>query len=340
ELLKRVRFARMQVDYMLILRNKEYLRESKNAGKSWPAEYAPNIRTRAFFTAGEAVGMPEMCETWDKVFLSLGERAGKWAEFREKCNPLLLDDITGARVEVLANAAAKACELLLLDQASTYIEQVKSCIKDGKMSIRELPVDVTCARMANHTPGRFADWDKIPQAVNLNRQGVNPSDCSGSFKLGWDSEYVYVLAIVQDDAFVPDRERYWMGDGIEIYFNMLDDEGLPPNTYGPDDFHFGVSADGFVYDYDSTSLGNPLGLGMVPGMITNHKRTQDGYLLEVAIPWKSMFLNQAEPGYTFGFSIAFDDLDTSGQYLKHHVLWKGSTAYINTQGWGRIELGD
>lgn len=344
ELLMRVRVARMQVDYMLILRGDEYLSEAKNAGEAWPVEYAPDVRARAFFITGEESGLAEQCAVWDKIgVLSLGERGGKWAELRDKSS-LFVPEAMKTRFSVLAAAAGKACEIMRLNQAMGYVKYLQSCVKDAKMNVRETPIDIQCPEMTGHSVGKFEDWDNVAEAGSIAAKNVDIPDLSGSFKLGWDANFIYVLAAVQDNAFVPDCQKYWTGDGVELYFNMLDDPGLPQadgkptSNYGPDDFHFGISAEGCVYDYDSTSLGNPLGYGKVPGMVTKSKRTETGYLLETAIPWKSMFVQQPSDDYTFGFTISIDDLDTPGEGLKRQLLWKGSLAYANTNGWARVRL--
>ena len=345
EVLTRVRSARMQVDYMMILRGDEYLREAKNAGETWPAQHSPEKRIRAFFANAEETGFAAECVKYDQVKLSpMGERGGTWADLREKSIMLLVPETMKMRFSVFAAAAGNACELMKLEQAERYLKYLQSCIKTAEINVRETPIDIVCPKMTNHSTGKFEDWDAISEAGNIASKSVDTPDLSGSFKLGWDSDYLYILTAVQDNALVPDCKKYWTADGIELYLNMLDDQGFPQadgtptSAYGPDDFHFGISAEGCIYDYDSTSVGNPLGLGKVAGMLTDYKKTDTGYLLETAIPWKSLFLRKAENDYTFGFTIAIDDLDEPGEPLKHHLLWKGSTAYINTQGWGRVQL--
>ena len=69
------------------------------------------------------------------------------------------------------------------------------------------------------------------------------------------------------------------------------------------------------------------------------KRTADGYQMEVAIPWKIMFLKSLA-GYTIGFTMSVNDDDSSSAQYEKQLNWRGRQVCTNTEGWDRLELAE
>jgi len=134
---------------------------------------------------------------------------------------------------------------------------------------------------------------------------------------------------------------------VEVFLNILDDQGLPIETagafgnpspgYGPDDYQFlfGVNR-GQIH-----GSGNPLvgGQDYPPSSFPfGVKKTAGGYQMEVVIPWSELRLRPV-PGDTLGFDITIDGYDRTDGNSHRQCAWKGTgNNYKMTTGGGRIRL--
>lgn len=149
--------------------------------------------------------------------------------------------------------------------------------------------------------------------------GVPPSatDFSGRYKLAWDSNFVYVLAVINDDTLIDIHKnglvKYWDDDCLEVFVD--EDHSGGNHQYNYNAFAYHISLDGKVVDIGPDSL---------PHYYPQHcfvKRTQQGTTStwEVAIrlfpdTYRDGVKNRPvvlKAGKTIGFAIAYNDNDHS-----------------------------
>jgi|GEM_PF-5926080 len=376
-LLTRVQRARLAVDYLVILRGPSLAEDAAKAKSTWPERFSRSMRSRAFFDLGEKTGLVKEWSADNGQYNPFGSDV--WSEFVRKydrrSSPEIsrsevdksinetrsnlissgLDDVAKCRVGVLLNAAEYAATNDTAT-AQMYVKLAKKGIDQGGISTRQISDSTQAHRWkSNHKFGNWTDWESLPLSGSIGPERAwygkvkDSADCSGQFKIAWDKENLYYLVSITDDVYTPEPmpDDYWKGDGIELYINTLDDYGLlgmdgkPTTTFGPDDFQVVVNADGKVWEYKPSTggQGNTLAIGDIPGMKTATHKTANGYELEVAIPFKSIFLPDPIPGYTLGVDIAINESDKPGA-LKAQLKWKSDKQFYDTTGWGRAVLSD
>ncbi|MFZ5988734.1 MAG: sugar-binding protein [Bacillota bacterium] len=139
-------------------------------------------------------------------------------------------------------------------------------------------------------------WHSIP-SYTLGRKVIGspaPSDLSGSFKLAWDDDNLYVFADIVDDKVVSVSGG---SDSIELFF---DSDNSRRRSYDSNDFQF-------VFKYGKDTV-----------VETKHAASNDikyksvktdrGYAIEACIPW-SVLGTRAYSGKIVGFDVCADDTD-------------------------------
>lgn len=141
---------------------------------------------------------------------------------------------------------------------------------------------------------------------------------SAKWKVGWDADNLYILAIVTDPAIVQTHtlRPYLIGTGDVVGFELGEHLEV-------------VRTDRFAGGETKTFIG-PLEAGGVtrtlleasgdtfePGAAFTQgnaivRRTSDGYVAEAAIPWSAYGLDDAKPGATYAANFLLADAVSSG----------------------------
>lgn len=149
------------------------------------------------------------------------------------------------------------------------------------------------------------------------------SDLRCEFKTIYDDQFIFFLIKIIDDTLVADKENYYCGDVIQLYFDG--DYSQTPNDYdGVDDinlnFNFGFETIediplGFwnYWDFDKR--------GIQYAKTTNNT----GWILEIKIPLQSLNISSF-PNLPFGFEIRYTDQDAS--CYDHTVQWWSNNTEI------------
>ena len=183
--------------------------------------------------------------------------------------------------------------------------------------------------------GRGRMWSN-KAALRLNNivdgQINGGSDLSAVWQTHWDDKYLYVRVDTVDDKFIRDSRAPWSDDSIEIY---IDADGSRKVKFdGKNDFHF-------IYRWKDRNVN--LSKNSPHKRQLNIKqtmtRTDNGYTLETAIPWKTLGVRPIA-GKIIGIDIQIND-DDSGKGRDGKLAWhsKNDNAWSNPQNFGRLLLG-
>ena len=202
----------------------------------------------------------------------------------------LSDDGTQYQVEVINDFGSIMSDVATLTVTDHHLDIVMTNTAptiDG--NIDEMWSGITSQNIENIINDATVDGDE---------------DFSGNFKVTWDAEYVYFLVTVVDDILVKDVDgldpKYFNYDGIEFYING---NNAFTNLYDGDDAQFSYNWEGDVH----ALAGNKT----TDGILSGQKNTDNGYVMEVALPW-STFDVTAQENKFIGMDVMLFDNDILG----------------------------
>lgn len=179
------------------------------------------------------------------------------------------------------------------------------------------PVDGSMERLAT-SPTSFS-WDRPENVVFGADKWTGPTDLSGQLFLGWDANHLYIAALVVDETVTQPyygRDVY-KGDHLEVFLDVPRRD--PASRSGKKLYQIGLSpgnfAAGEAHIPPEIVKWSPT-LGVVEGARIAARRTEDGYRIEAALPWRSLDVTEAKEGLCLGVDVTLSDADAvldSGQ---------------------------
>lgn len=168
-------------------------------------------------------------------------------------------------------------------------------------------------------------------------------DISYSFKLAFDTTYLYVLADVFDINPITSGDNgtnYENYDNIELFFNP-DLKHFEHGDYGDDaiQIRMNYGVENSPFSGKGTWKGNP----GYTGFEYISADTEDGYIIEGKIPWSGILGEnyEIEIGNKLGFEIMVNDNDL-GDHIESSIAWannlKKNNADSDTRLFGEIIL--
>jgi len=161
---------------------------------------------------------------------------------------------------------------------------------------------------------------------------TDPADCSGSWQALYDSQYLYVLIDINDSKLYNDTALAdsWQDDSVEFYIDGNNSKGASTDE---NDFQYrfgwnvdSPSADMYEYFHRPGSL---VGVEYMMG------QTEDGYRVEIKIPWSAILGRPGAPiGQLIGVDCFINDDDAGGATRESQVAWHATTG----SGWNTPSL--
>jgi hypothetical protein len=148
-------------------------------------------------------------------------------------------------------------------------------------------------------------------------------DLQASYRVGWDSSYLYLAVKVLDDSYVQDTSgaNLFKGDSIEVLLSTSPDTdssslGLTAAHYqvgiSPGRPGIGQNLEAYLW-YPQSKAGS---LSNVPMAAVS---MPDGYRIEFAIPWSVFGVTPAK-GQVLGFAISVSDNDDQSQDIQQTLI--------------------
>ncbi len=175
-----------------------------------------------------------------------------------------------------------------------------------------------------------------------NESGTDWWDATGNFYALYDSLYVYIVAEVKDDDVVSAADKYvlrdfnpYKNDCVEFRLDF-NDGGLGSYTENPSFFKVGIDAFGKrVYTLASEVFD-------VNTCVYKTRITEDGYVIEAAIPHSTHDKNQLLKVGKLGFKVWLYDLNAEAEGLSwpeenldyvHYGMNFGKEAFDGAYHW-------
>jgi hypothetical protein len=161
---------------------------------------------------------------------------------------------------------------------------------------------------------------------------TGPKDCSGSFRVLYDAQNLYILVDVNDDVLVQDSDaaQGWLDDRVEIFIDGDNNKSATNDTV--DDAQYCFRWNHAVVETPVEWYRSP---GSLAGVQYGIAATSSGYLIEVKLPWSAMIGKPAGQGQSIGIDVMIDDDDDGGD-RDSQVAWHGTAHVPNTWGTGRV----
>jgi Carbohydrate family 9 binding domain-like len=205
------------------------------------------------------------------------------------------------------------------------------------------------APFLNSAPDINGDWSDLPSSSERPADTVvfgksnwsGESDLAASFRVAWDTNYLYLGVKVRDDKYVQQASgaNLYKGDSIEVQLdtNVMGD--FFSTELGGDDYQLGISpGKGSVGDNMEAYLWLPISKTGVPAGIKMDAISGSGlYRVEMAIPWKVFGVTPTE-GMHFGFAVSVSDNDISGTYQQTMVSSAPNRSLVDPTTWGDLTL--
>jgi hypothetical protein len=209
---------------------------------------------------------------------------------------------------------------------------------------------VTPYAEASHPPrtitvdGDLSDWAGVPEIAISSKnlvQGEFKDDADGSARaqIAYDDRFLYVAVRVRDNVVVSniapdDIKAHWRTDSVEI-----DVDPTPRSESTLTTFKMGVfpwDTAGHVRAERDADANQGLIEETAPGTQLASKHTDDGYIIETAIPWASIGAKPVS-GKALGFNLLLFDGDEKDARVGDGIN-KGRLAWSFRPGiWGRAE---
>jgi len=165
--------------------------------------------------------------------------------------------------------------------------------------------------------GKLDEWKGATQLAMLNPK-VNGDDASGMSYLAWDATYLYLAVEMRDNEMLNNKPRakLYLNDSVEFLVSTEPREQNP--GYGPHDHQFFITP--------TSGEGKPIAAEVTDreaGTLTDLKdanffgsKAAKGWVVEIAIPWKTLGGFTPQVGATLAMEIRVNDADTSHERFK------------------------
>ncbi|MGE5294131.1 MAG: LamG-like jellyroll fold domain-containing protein [Solirubrobacterales bacterium] len=160
----------------------------------------------------------------------------------------------------------------------------------------------------------------------------DPADASGTWKVLYDAENLYVLLDITDDSLKNDSASSWQDDSVEVYFDGGNTKLTTPLSGDDHQFTFGWTAD----DIQGTNI-----TGATDGIEQAQVTTATGWRIEIKMPWLSIQGAAPQARDLIGIDCYYNDDDDGGDSREGKMLsFSAVEGWNDASQWGTAILGD
>jgi hypothetical protein len=178
----------------------------------------------------------------------------------------------------------------------------------------------------------FGEKNLIRNAADLSRDWSGESDLSGVLHVGFTATNLVIAGTVTDDRLKLNPIDWWLGDEIEVFFDLdLDPDEKKPSRYDGDDYQLLLFPLATDRTWGFTTFGGDRGKtdGGFDGVRSAAARldidgSYAGFTFEVAIPLVNFPRLKVRRGVEIGFDLALVDADDTFRQ-KSYMTWGGGS---------------
>jgi hypothetical protein len=184
-----------------------------------------------------------------------------------------------------------------------------------------------------------------PYVVFTHREWDGSDDLEATWQIAWDDTYLYLLANVTDDLHMQTQtgRTAYLGDSMELQLDTARMSSLR-STLDPNTFQISLSPGDFAaippsaWRFQGTADGQMLDAPSPHGILVAAQRSQNGYILEAAIPWRDINLRPSI-GMVLGLAVNFNDNDRPGTAVQEMMKSNApNRRYGDPVTWGTLRL--
>jgi len=216
------------------------------------------------------------------------------------------------------NAAGENWRGLLSDARIYNKALTKLQVLAAMAGLERVDLEVACALEPPVIDGQV-DGIWAAAATNSFVPLADPADGSGTWKVLYDANNLYVLVEVTDESLKNDSTSAWQDDSVEVYFDGGNTK-LSTALSGDDhQYTFGWTAD----DIQGTNI-----TGYTAGIEQAQATTATGWRIEIKMPWLAIQGTPAQAGDLIGIDCYYNDDDDGGNTREGKML-----SYSAVEGW-------
>lgn len=211
---------------------------------------------------------------------------------------------------------------------------------------RDAVVSATYLSTAPTLDGVWDEWTTTQYPIkNLIFGASNwtgEDDLEGSYRVGWNSQYLFLAVKVKDDIYVQNASgaNLYKGDMVELLLDTNLQGDFYYNVLSADDYQLGLSPGN--PDTNGTKeayLFFPSTLAGTKDSVIIASVSQSGlYRMEAAIPW-SLFNTTPYSGAKYGFAMRISDNDNGGQNVQQSMMANiAGNVLANPTTWAELWL--
>lgn len=194
--------------------------------------------------------------------------------------------------------------------------------------------------------GPWDDWSTtqypLKYVVFKRANWSGPDDLQASYRVGWDSNYLYVAVKVFDDVYAQHSTGayLYLGDSIELLFSTAPYLDSPSLGLVAHDYQIGISpGNPGLDDNPEAYLWFPKAKeGKLKDVPIGVVAMNGGYRIEFAVPWSVFGITPAR-GQVYGFAISVSDNDKTDENLQQTMISSVVTrVLIDPSSWGLLTL--
>jgi hypothetical protein len=184
------------------------------------------------------------------------------------------------------------------------------------------------------------DWTN-PLIYTADNKVFGTTENTARFSMKWDSEFLYIAAIIMDGTFVQDTgggANMYKGDSLEILLDTNLKGDYCDTSMSSDDYQFGISP-GSGASSPNAWLWYPLSKSGEKVIVASASLIVGGWEIIARVPWNVFGVTPAG-GEFYGFAFSVSDNDHAGQNLQDGMISTDpKRAYpSNPTLWGTAEI--
>lgn len=194
--------------------------------------------------------------------------------------------------------------------------------------------------------GNEAEWESVPKhklrkEVSVGIEIENKDDLSGYLKILWDDDNLYFFASIKDEEINVSGFQLFEKDGLEIYIDGDNSKNVapgPPTSFPPPAYDNNDEFFRFI-PFETNVLG-AWGIIDPSNFEFDMSFNNNGYNVEVKMPFNDLPDLYASPGHLFGVEFQLNDNDNDER--QNFLKWKSSldNSYFDPSIFGTAILFD